>query len=222
MAGVTRSPKEQIVLVAERLIADHGVDGVSLRQISAVAGNGNNSAVHYHFGSKDKLIRAIFEYRLPRLRERRALLIVERRPSDLRGWLECQIRAVLEQSEEDNSNYMSFVASLYQHGWAAFKNQPKRFIEAQREFEAHLLEHLTHIDEPLRTHRFFQAMALIVHAAADRERARARRRAMLPFAVELGNLLDGMVGFLEAPVSPTSQAALVDTDSGAFHLTLLV
>jgi AcrR family transcriptional regulator len=222
VAGVTRSPKEQIVLVAERLIADHGVDGVSLRQISAAAGNGNNSAVHYHFGSKDKLIRAIFEYRLPRLRERRALLIVERRPSDLRGWLECQIRAVLEQSEDDNSNYMSFVTSLYQHGSAAFKNQPKRFIDAQREFEAHLLEHLTHIDEPLRTHRFFQAMALIVHAAADRERARARRRAILPFAVELGNLLDGMVGFLEAPASPTSQAALVDTDSGAFHLTLLV
>jgi hypothetical protein len=131
---------------------------------------------------------------------------------------------VLEQSELDNSNYMSFVASLYQHGWDAFKNQPKRFIQAQREFEGHLLEHLSHIDEPLRTHRLAQAMALIVHAAADRERARARarRRAILPFAVELGNLLDGMVGFLEAPVSPTSRAALVDTDASAFHPTLFV
>src|SRR5438874_12917484 len=97
--GVRRSTKEELILAAERLIADHGLDGVSLRQIGAAAGNGNNSAVLYHFGAKSDLIRAVFEYRLPRLRHRRALLIAERRPSDLRGWLECQVRSVLEQSE---------------------------------------------------------------------------------------------------------------------------
>jgi AcrR family transcriptional regulator len=198
--AITRSTKEQIVSTAERLIAEHGVDGVSLRQIGAASGNGNNSAVQYHFGSKDKLIRAIFEYRLPRLRERRALLVAERNPSDLRGWLECQIRAVLEQSELDDSHYMAFVASLSQHGEAAFRQQPKAFVEGQRAYESELREHLTHIDEPLRTRRLAQAMTLIVHAAADRERSRARRRPGLPFAQELGNLVDGVVGLLEAPV----------------------
>ena len=48
-----------------------GLLGVSLRQIGAAAGNGNNSAVQYHFGTKDRLVQAVFEYRLPRLRERR-------------------------------------------------------------------------------------------------------------------------------------------------------
>lgn len=219
---MTRSTKEQIVLTAERLIADHGVDGVSLRQIGAASGNGNNSAVQYHFGSKDKLIRAIFEYRLPRLRERRALLVAEREPADVRGWIECQARAVLEQSELDNSHYMSFVSSLSQHGGDAFKLLPKAFAEGQREYEGHLREHLTHIDEPLRTRRLGQAMAAIVHAAADRERSRSRRRPVLPFALEFANLVDGVVGFLEAPMSPTSHAALGDADPSAFQRTLFV
>jgi AcrR family transcriptional regulator len=222
MPAARRSAKEQIVLAAEQLIADHGVDGASLRQIGAVAGQGNNSAVHYHFGDKDRLIRAVFEYRLPRLRERRARLIAERAPADLRGWVECQIHVVLEESELPDSHYMTFLASLIQHDGEAFTHQPREFVEAQREFEGHLRAHLTHIDEPLRSHRLGLAMALIVHAAADRERARAQRRPVLPFAVELGNLVDGMVGFLEAPVSPTSRVALEDADPSRFDRTLFV
>src|SRR5438477_552987 len=83
MRGRARSTKEKILLAAERLIAEHGVDGVSMRQIGAAVGSGNNSAVLYHFGSKEKLVQAIFEYRLPRLRERRAQLIAERQPANL-------------------------------------------------------------------------------------------------------------------------------------------
>src|SRR5689334_24913400 len=125
-AAAVKSTKEQILLAAERMIADHGVDGVSMRQIGTAVGSGNNSAVLYHFGSKDKLVEAIFEHRLPRLRERRDELVAERAPSDLRGWLECQIVAVLEQSDRADSNYLSFVASISQHGGEAFKHLPKR------------------------------------------------------------------------------------------------
>ena len=35
MPAAAKSTKEQILLAAERLIADHGVDGVSMRQIGA-------------------------------------------------------------------------------------------------------------------------------------------------------------------------------------------
>jgi AcrR family transcriptional regulator len=217
-----RSTKEEILVSAERLIADHGVDGASLRQIGAVAGQGNNSAVLYHFGDKKALIRAIFEYRLPRLRERRARLVAERTPSDLRGWIECQVEAVLEESDRADSHYTSFLASLIQHDREAFTYQPQEFIEAQREFEDRMRAHLTHIGEPLRSHRLTLAMALIVHAAADREHALAQRRHVLPFALELGNVVDGMVAFLEAPVSPATLAALEDGDRSRFRPTLFV
>jgi AcrR family transcriptional regulator len=206
MATIESSPKERIIVAAERLFAEHGVNGVSLRQIGAAAGNHNNSAVSYHFGSKEQLVRGVFEYRLPRLRQRRALLVEDHRPIDLRGWLECQIRAVLEQSELDDSHYMGFVASLFQHGEPF--DLPPEYQADTTAFDARVRAHLSHLDEPVRSQRLNQAMILIVHAAADRERARSEARATLPFAVEVANLVDGMVGFLDAPPSSATLAAL--------------
>jgi AcrR family transcriptional regulator len=222
MPAAAQTTKEHILLAAERLIADHGVDGVSMRQIGAAVGSGNNSAVLYHFGSKDKLVQAIFEYRLPRLRERRAQLVAEREPADVRGWLECQICAVLEQSELDDSTYIRFVASLSLHGGEAFKHLPKRFVTAQTEFVEHLRSCMTEIDEPLRSYRLDQAMAFVIQAGAQREQARARRWPVLPFALELANLLDCMVAYLEAPLSTASEEALEETNARVFRRTLLV
>jgi AcrR family transcriptional regulator len=222
MPGPAQSTKEQILLAAERLIADHGVDGVSMRQIGAAVGSGNNSAVLYHFGSKEKLVQAIFDHRLPRLRERRARLVAERQPADLRGWLECQISAVLEQSELDDSTYMTFVASLSLHGGEAFKHLPKRFVTAQTEFVEHLRNSITQIDEPLRSYRLDQAMAIVVQVGAHREQARARRWPVLPFALELANLVDCTVAYLEAPLSKASEEAFGATNPRVFHRTLLV
>jgi AcrR family transcriptional regulator len=211
MSAVPLSTKEQIVQAAERLFAEHGVDGVSLRQIGAAAGNANNSAVQYHFGSKEQLIRAIFEYRQPRIRERRALLIAEHRPADLRTWVGCQVRAVLEQSELAGSHYMGFIAMLHQHGRRDAFAQLRAEARAEtRAYHEAIGAFLGHIPEPLRAQRISQAMALIVQVAANREQARAAD--ILPFALELNNLLDGVVGFLEAPVSPASLAALEDLD----------
>ena len=59
-AGAPSASALRLVLAAERLFALHGIDGVSLRQIASEAGSANNSAVHYHFGSKEGLIGAIF------------------------------------------------------------------------------------------------------------------------------------------------------------------
>jgi AcrR family transcriptional regulator len=222
MPAAATSTKEQILLVAERMIADRGVDGVSMRQIGTAVGSGNNSVVLYHFGSKENLVKAIFEHRLPRLRERRAALIAERRPSDLRGWLECQIDVVLEQSDLADSNYLSFVVSLAQHGGDAFKHLPKRFERGQRDYEDALRLCLTAVDEPLRTHRLAQAMDMTVHVAAKRERAHARRQRVLPRPLEAANLLDCLVGYLEAPVSPAARAALDAVDTTAFRNKLFV
>ena len=213
MSVIAPSTKEQIVLAAEELFAEHGLDGVSLRQIGAAAGNGNNSAVQYHFGSKERLVQAVFEYRLPRLRERRELLIAEHRPDDLRTWVACLVRWMLEQSELEGSNFQSFVAMLNQYGRRdAFTLVPDDFLAAMRADHEQLAAFLGHIVEPLRSHRITQARVLIVHAAADRERARATRQAVLPFAVALGDLVDAMVGFLAAPVSAASREALERAD----------
>ncbi len=58
--------REQMILAAERLIAERGIDAVSLREIGATAGQRNNSAAQYHFGTKEGLVAAIYEYRCGR------------------------------------------------------------------------------------------------------------------------------------------------------------
>lgn len=55
--------RERILDVAERLFADQGLGQTSLRAITAAA-EVNLASVHYHFGSKDALVHAIFERRL--------------------------------------------------------------------------------------------------------------------------------------------------------------
>ena len=53
------STQEAILVAAERLYAEHGMFAVSNRQVSEAAGQGNNAAVGYHFGTKADLVRAI-------------------------------------------------------------------------------------------------------------------------------------------------------------------
>src|SRR5271165_136753 len=66
--------RERIFLAAERLFAERGFDGVSVRDIVQEA-NVNLAAVSYHFGSKSELMLAVFRERTREMnRERHAQL----------------------------------------------------------------------------------------------------------------------------------------------------
>lgn len=59
-SGATR---ERILNAAELLFVEQGFEATSLRQITSKAG-ANLAAVNYHFGSKEALVREVFERRL--------------------------------------------------------------------------------------------------------------------------------------------------------------
>lgn len=68
------APMERILSAGERLFAEHGFAAVGVRAITDEAGV-NLGALHYYFGSKEKLIAAIFERRVrPIIVERLRLL----------------------------------------------------------------------------------------------------------------------------------------------------
>jgi AcrR family transcriptional regulator len=58
-----KSTRKKLMLAAEELFAEFGVDAVALRSICEAAGQRNVSSVHYHFGDKAGLLQALFEYR---------------------------------------------------------------------------------------------------------------------------------------------------------------
>ena len=65
-----RDTRERLIITAERLFAERGLDDVTIAEIARGA-DANGAAVHYHFGSKQNLIRAILEYRSSQLYEHR-------------------------------------------------------------------------------------------------------------------------------------------------------
>ncbi|MGW0197462.1 TetR/AcrR family transcriptional regulator [Nonomuraea sp. NPDC003201] len=87
--------REQILTAAERLFAEHGVFAVSNRQVSEAAGQGNNAAVGYHFGTKTDLVRAIVRKHIERIeRVRRRMLAETAGSGEVRDWVACLVRPV--------------------------------------------------------------------------------------------------------------------------------
>lgn len=70
LAESASDTKSRLLRVAERLFAEHGFGGVSVRQLTAAA-RVNLAAVNYHFGSKAGLLAAIFEQRCRPMNEER-------------------------------------------------------------------------------------------------------------------------------------------------------
>jgi len=119
-AATTDQPKkapaetrERVLEVAERLFAERGLDAVSIRDIIAAAG-ANLGAINYHFGTKDRLIEAVFERRLvPSTQERlRALEAVEMaagdQPPKLEAVLEAIFRPVVEEAMDPRRGGATF------------------------------------------------------------------------------------------------------------------
>ncbi len=53
--------RAEIIRAAEQLFAARGIDGVSLREINRAAGQRNASALQYHFGDRNGLLRAVID-----------------------------------------------------------------------------------------------------------------------------------------------------------------
>ena len=68
--------KDQILDTAEKMFAEHGIAAVSLRSIISQAGV-NLAAIHYHFGSREGLVEAVFERRLGPINKARIDLLDE-------------------------------------------------------------------------------------------------------------------------------------------------
>lgn len=56
-----RLGKEAILRAALELFAERGVDAVTLREIHEASGHKNRSAIAYHFGDRDELVKALVE-----------------------------------------------------------------------------------------------------------------------------------------------------------------
>lgn len=210
-----RDSRERLILAAERLFGERGIDGVSLREINQAAGQKNASGLQYHFGTKADLIAAVFSHRVPEIEGRRSAMLKRMKAaggmSDLRLVLSAMVVPFAEQldSGKNERSYVRFLAQLYSHpsireaefasaGYRETYRTAERLLSA--EFAARLVRQ-----------RLGLLVGHLLHALADLE-SRLVRQAKLASAdrIELfvNDLLDTAVGALTAPVSPATAALL--------------
>jgi AcrR family transcriptional regulator len=209
LAGDTRS---RLLVTAERLMAEQGLRAVGLKEISIAAGQRNNSAAQYHFGTRTGLVEAVFVNRMTTVNEHRRslldLLMRQPRPWGLRRLVEIEIGGLLDVvvSLEGDSWFACFLAQAFaddeyrhlldlQHD----VNQPTRNL-------IHLLSReLSFLPPPVRRHRIDFANITIVNVLAAYERA-GRAHAPLRSSQRSVSteLTDAVVGMLSAPASATA------------------
>ena len=204
---------ERLIVVAERLYADHGLDAVSLRQIAEAAGQKNHAVVQYHFGTKEELLKAIVRFRTGDAQDRRQVALDELEASgrqhDVRGLLEAAV-VPLVTSQPPGSHYLRFIVALQpvvlndiwieigeEHG--ATSNRITRYLD----------EALQHIPTKLRHARIGRAFDMILRALAEHfDTPETSATRPIPDELFLEDLVISGAAVLEAPLPPRAPQRL--------------
>lgn len=107
----------QLLDAAERLFAERGIDSVSIREIVRASGQGNLSAAHYHFGSRDALVAALVERRMRTINalrhQRLDDLVVNGMATDVRAIIHATVAVLAEvvKTETWGPHYVCITAA---------------------------------------------------------------------------------------------------------------
>jgi AcrR family transcriptional regulator len=206
-AAQVSATRELILTTAERLFAERGVYAVSNRQVSEAAGQGNNAAVGYHFGTKADLVLAIARRHAEQVEQARVRMLAEIGDStELRDWVACLVRPLTEH-----------LAALGSPSWYARFSAQVMTDPALRQIMVEesltsptlrrILERLHRClsELPVEVHaeRSDMARQLILHVCAERERALAESAptARSCWHDAATGLIDAIVGLWLAPVT---------------------
>ncbi len=118
MRADTRETVDDLLNVAEQLFARHGVEQVALTKIVGSSRQKNRSALHYHFGSREGVLKAVLDRRLKHINALR--LATLDRPAKCNN-LARVIRAMVEPlclvalNEPWGADYISILAQVSFH-----------------------------------------------------------------------------------------------------------
>lgn len=194
--------RELLMVTAERLFAMNGVEGVSLREIQAAAGQSNSSVITYHFGSQAGLVRALLEFRYQRINARRAELLREARDRGVAGdpretvWI--IVRPLIE-SVDAGEMFVPFLARVSANSRTFAEYLPRRMDDAVDVLRETVSSQLSVMPERARLGREVQLYNSVLNLLA--ELARGHQRIS---EAQLSNYVDGWVGMLTAPMSPAT------------------
>ena len=194
--------RSRLLAAAERLLAEQGVDGASLREITRVAGARNTSALQYHFGDRAGLVDAVLAKHAPGVEAARNALLDAYEAAgedDVRTLAAALVRPFAAKLADADGGpaYLQIVADLVQRPQPILEPLATERVGSSmyrwRELIAPLLE-----PEALRLHRRFMAIRL----AAIELGIRARTAPHTDDRLFTSQLVDLVTGLLAAHSSP--------------------
>jgi AcrR family transcriptional regulator len=198
--------REAILDVAERLFAEHGVFAVSNRHISQAAGQGNNAAVGYHFGTKTDLVRAIVRRHAGPTEALRETMLARLGGSPgLRELIDCLVRPGAEHlaALPEPTWYGRFSAQVTTDPGLREIVLEETYSPSVQHIIDGLHRCLPDLPAPVRTQRGDMTRLLLTHSLAERERDLAAGTVShAGWDRYATGLVDALGGLWTAPVTP--------------------
>lgn len=211
--------RTRILRAAGRLMADGGLEGVSLREITRSAGQRNTTALQYYFGDREGMLRALVDLHVPRVSVRRhALLdhVTARGEVTLRDAAGILVDPlVAELADQDGADFLQVAAQLMNR--AATLVDPDDALGALVYDAAGSLDRWSTMVEPLMPegtagaplHRRFAAMRFTHLELGRRARIAPGPGAEL-FASQLVDLVTAILG---TEISPETARLLAQREA---------
>jgi AcrR family transcriptional regulator len=214
LPGVQGPGEIALILAAERLFAEQGIDAVPLRHINQAAKQKNMSAAHYHFGSRDGLVRAVLMHRLPGLDRRRGALLSRAADTrDIRFYLNAFIRPLVQElmPKDEGNFYLRFMQQYerYRGDYDLVRQLTPESVAIYGQLE----RLIGYLPEPVRRLRIGYLINMI-HAVLATAEERLGTGKVPPGDIELiaANLVDMVANALAAPLSADTLALMEQED----------
>lgn len=162
---------ERMIDAAERIAAEQGLGALTVSAVQQAAGQANKSAVRYHFGDRDGLLRAVLDTRMAVANERRtAMLLALDGDASLRDLVEAYVLPLAESVESRSPSHWArfLLQAVADPGISAIALESAQ-SDAFRAVQRRILARLDHVPGPVRRHRLAAALGYVCTALAAYE-----------------------------------------------------
>lgn len=205
----SQDAREILLDTAERLLGEKGIEGASMRQIAAEAGQGNNSVVQYHFGNKAGLMQEIIERRVAGFEPRREVLLAAAGDGDVQNLLKVLFLPIAELTDDQGRHaYARFIMQfLSSFRYQAGTEHPGWKPESAASRAAMLLTERLSFLEPADLHRRISHLGgMFFNALIERDNLAESGQAVIPQALFLDDLFAMMTAAISAPIPKDARA----------------
>mgnify|MGYP001817052338 FL=1 len=202
--------RRRFIASAQKLLAQRGVDAVSINELTAAAGQRNRTALQYHFGDRNGLLQAIIDHHAARVTTLRSGLLAKTETGEYRTEsptaAEALIRPLVDYiaQQPDGVYYIMILSQLAILDSPQLNPNSQARVNFQEDLQllSIMKDAMAHLTPSEARQRMFLATSLTFHGIADVCRACGDTpAAMRDRAAMFAQLINAVNAILAAPAT---------------------